>query len=203
VVKDFNIQSLYDEIMPMALLCKTQWVNTLMVKIATGSEKTAIADLTKLYTEFNPGLSFNFRFLDNQYQELYASEQRVATLSKYFAGLAILISCLGLFGLATFTAERRGKEISIRKVLGQSASQVVVMLSSEFAKLVLLSALIGLPMAYLLAKNWLSGFAYHIPLRLWYFLGAGLVALLVAMLTVGSQAINAANKNPVDGLREE
>lgn len=203
VVKDFNFQSLYDEIMPMALLCKTDWVGTLMVKIKAGSEKTALADLTKLYTDFNPALSFNFRFLDNQYQELYASEQRVAVLSKYFAGLAILISCLGLFGLAAFTAERRRKEIGIRKVLGQSATQVTVMLSSEFAKLVFIAILIALPISYVLVSNWLSSFAYRIPLQVWYFVGAGLIALIVATLTVGSQAVQAANRNPVNALRDE
>ncbi|MGI9552660.1 MAG: ABC transporter permease [Aurantibacter sp.] len=203
VVKDFHMKSLYEEIRPMALLCKTQWVNTMVVKIAAGSERDALDRLTKLYAAFNPGIAFDFRFLDSDYQALYESEKRVATLSKYFAGLAVLISCLGLFGLATFTAERRRKEISIRKVLGQSAAQVTVMLSSEFAKLVLVSISIALPIAYLLAGNWLSGFAYRIPLQLWYFVGAGLLALAVAMLTVGSQAINAANRNPVDGLREE
>lgn len=203
VVKDFNIQSLYEEIVPMALLCRTEWASNLMVKIEAGAEKPTIDALTKLHASFNPGLSFNFRFLDNQYQELYVSEQRVSTLSKYFAGMAILISCLGLFGLAIFTAERRRKEISIRKVLGQSATQVTVMLSSEFAKLVLVSILVALPISYILANNWLSGFAYRIPLQIWYFLGAGLVALLVATLTVGSQAIMAANKNPVNALREE
>ena len=203
VVKDFNIQSLYQEIAPMALLCRTEWVSNLVVKINAGEEKTTIAALTKLYNKFNPGLEFNFRFLDNQYQQLYQSEQRVATLSKYFAGMAILISCLGLFGLAAFSAERRKKEISIRKVLGQTASQVTIMLSSEFVKLVLISMLIALPISYLLAKDWLSQFAYKIPLHAGYFIGAGLAALLVAMFTVGSQAINAANKNPVKALREE
>ena len=203
VVKDFNFKSLYEEIKPMAFLCKTQWVNTLAIKIEAGSEKATLNALTRLYADFNPGLTFDFTFLDNAYQKLYISEQRVATLSKYFAGLAILISCLGLFGLATFTAERRKKEISIRKVLGQSASQVMVMLSSEFAKLVLISLLIALPIAYLLANNWLSGFAYRIPLRVWYFLGAGLLVFLVAILTVGSQAMRAANRNPVNALREE
>ena len=127
----------------------------------------------------------------------------MATLSKYFAGLAILISCLGLLGLAVFTNQRRKKEIGIRKVLGQSATQVTVMLTSEFAKLVLVSIVIALPIAYILANNWLSGFAYRIPLEVWYFIGAGLVALLVAMLTVGSQAIRATNRNPVNALREE
>lgn len=203
VVKDFNIQSLYQEIAPMALLCRTKWISNLVVKIKAGEEKSTVAALTKLYNKFNPGLDFNFRFLDSQYQQLYQSEQRVAALSKYFAGMAILISCLGLFGLAAFSAERRRKEISIRKVLGQSISQVMFMLSSEFIKLVLVAMLIALPIAYLLAKDWLSQFAYKIPLHLGYFLGAGVVALVVAMFTVSSQAIRAANRNPINALREE
>lgn len=203
VVRDFNIQSLYEEIAPMALLCRTEWVSNMAVKIKAGEEKEAISALTVLYTKFNPGLSFDFRFLDNQYQQLYESEQRVATLSKYFAGLAILISCLGLFGLAAFTAERRRKEISIRKVLGQSIGGVTAMLSSEFVKLVLISMLIALPLAYLFANNWLSQFAYRIPLKFSYFVGAGALALMVAVLTVGSQAIRAATRNPINALREE
>ncbi len=203
VVKDFNIQSLYDEIAPMALLCRTEWVSSLVVRIKAGEEKATISELTNLYNKFNPGLGFNFRFLDDQYQQLYQSEQRVATLSKYFAGMAILISCLGLFGLAAFTAERRRKEISIRKVLGQSISQVTVMLSSEFVKLVMVAIVISLPIAYLLAVDWLSEFAYRISLHSGYFIGAGLAALIVAMLTVGSQAMRAANENPIKALREE
>ncbi len=203
VVKDFNIQSLYNEIAPMALLCRTEWVSNLVVKIKAGEEKSTLAALTDLFHQFNPGLEFNFRFLDNQYQELYQAEQRVSTLSKYFAGMAVLISCLGLFGLAAFSAERRRKEISIRKVLGQSIGQLTVMLSSEFLKLVLISMLIALPIAYLLAADWLSQFAYKISLHGGYFLSAGLVALVIAMLTVGSQAIRAANRNPIKALREE
>ncbi len=203
VVKDFNIQSLYNEITPMALLCRTEWISNLVVKIKAGEEKMAIASLEKLYGEFNPGLAFDFRFLDNQYQELYQSEQRVSTLSKYFAAMAILISCLGLFGLAAFSAERRRKEISIRKVLGQTVSQVTVMLSSEFMKLVLISIAIALPISYLLASNWLSQFAYRISLHAGYFVGAGIAAILVALLTVGSQAVKAANKNPVHALKDE
>ena len=203
VVKDFNIQSLYNEIAPMALLCRTEWVSNLVVKIKAGEEKIAIASLERLYHKFNPGLAFDFRFLDNQYQELYQSEQRVSTLSKYFAAMAIIISCLGLFGLAAFSAERRRKEIGIRKVLGQTISQVAVMLSGEFMKLVFISILIALPIAYLLATNWLSQFAYKISLHAGYFIGAGIAAILVALLTVGSQAMNAANKNPVHALKEE
>lgn len=203
VVKDFNIQSLYNEIAPMALLCRTEWVSNLVLKIKAGEEQKTIADLTKLYAKFNPGLDFDFRFLDQQYQALYQSEQRVSALSKYFAGMAILISCLGLFGLTAFSAERRRKEIGIRKVLGQGVAQVVVMLSGEFIKLVLIAMFIALPIAYLIAADWLSQFAYRIPLHPGYFIGAGLVALIVAIGTVGSQAVRAANKNPIHALKEE
>jgi len=203
VVKDFHIQSLYEEIIPMALLCKTEWVGTILVNIKAGKEKETLAALTSLHNKFNPGLAFDFRFLDSQYQKLYQAEKRVATLSEYFAGMAILISCLGLFGLAAFSAERRRKEISIRKVLGQSISQVTTMLSGEFVKLVFLSMLISLPVAYLLASNWLSQFAYKISLHIGYFIIAGFVTLLITLLTVGGQAINAAIKNPINALREE
>lgn len=203
VVKDFNIQSLYNEIAPMALLCRTEWVSNLVLKIKAGEEQNTIAELTKLYAKFNPGLQFDFRFLDQQYQELYRSEQRVSALSKYFAGIAILISCLGLFGLTAFSAERRRKEIGIRKVLGQGVGQVVVMLSKEFIKLVLIAMLIALPIAFVIASDWLSQFAYRITLHAGYFVGAGLIALLVAVGTVGSQAIRAASKNPIYALKEE
>ncbi|NQZ44674.1 MAG: ABC transporter permease [Flavobacteriaceae bacterium] len=203
VVKDFNIQSLYNDIAPMALLCRTEWVSNLVVKIKAGQEQATITALTKLYAEFNPGLEFDFRFLDSQYEALYRSEQRVSTLSKYFAIMAILISCLGLFGLATFSAERRQKEIGIRKVLGQTAQQVTLMLSSEFVKLVLIAMCIALPVAYLLAKDWLSQFAFHIPLNVWYFVLSGTIALAIAILTVSSQAIRAARTNPAEILHNE
>jgi putative ABC transport system permease protein len=204
VLRDFHFQSLREVVKPMFFrLINRQKLAQYLVRIERGKEGVALAKLKKLYTRFNPGYLFEYTFLDNNFQAQYVAEQRVVILSKYFAGLAILISCLGLFGLAAFTAERRKKEISIRKVLGQNAAQAVTMLSNEFAKLVLVSILIALPIAYILANNWLSGFAYRIPLKFWYFLGAGAMALLVAIMTVGSQAVNAAGRNPVDGLREE
>ncbi len=203
VVKDFHIKSLHEAVEPMILVLGPAGTNTVMVRIESGKEQETLAAIGTFYEEYNPGFPLDYQFLDQEYAELHASEQRVSTLSKYFAGLAILISCLGLFGLAAFTAERRGKEISVRKVLGQTSTQVVLMLSTEFAKLVLVAIIIALPMAYLLTSNWLSGFAYRIPLRFWYFLAAGMVAFFVALLTVGSQALTAAHKNPVDGLRDE
>lgn len=202
-VKDFHFKSLHEPVEPLLMIMMPDAVKKIMVRIGAGKEKEALAKIQDFYRSFNPGFPFEYEFLDENYQALYESEQRVATLSKYFAAMAILISCLGLFGLAIFTAERRRKEISIRKVLGQSVTQITVMLSSEFAKLVLVSILIALPIAYMLINNWLSGFAYRIPLQIWYFLGAGLVALTVAILTVGSQAIQAANRNPVNALRDE
>lgn len=202
IVKDFHFESLYENVKPFFFRFRPKAKN-IVVKINTSGIQETLAQIENFSEGYNQGLPFEFHFLDKGYQKLYASEQRVSQLSKYFAVMAILISCLGLLGLAIFTAERRRKEISIRKVLGQSAAQVTLMLSSDFAKLVVIAIIIALPIAYLLTNNWLSGFAYRISLQVWYFLGAGLVALAVAMLTVGSQAINAANKNPVNGLRDE
>lgn len=202
MVKDFHFKSLHDKVEPLFMSLMPEGVNKVMARIEAGKEKEALNELQAFYETFNPGFPFEYQFLDRNYQALYTSEKRVATLSKYFAGMAILISCLGLFGLAIFTAERRQKEISVRRVLGQSASQVTIMLSREFAELVLLSIVIALPISYFLTQNWLASFAYSIPLQVWYFLGAGLIALLVAILTVGIQAIQAANKPPVNALRE-
>ncbi len=202
VVENFNIKSLRNRMEP----CFIRFLpsgSDVMVKLAAGQENATIGKLREFYKEFHPGYPFEFSFLDDEYQALYVSETKVALLLKYLTGLAILISCMGLFGLATFTAMRRKKEIGIRKVFGQTSAQVTAMLSGEFAKLVLISILIALPVAYLLVNNWLSGFAYRIPLQAWYFLGAGAIALIVAMSTVGGQTLLAANKNPVSALREE
>ena len=203
VVKNFHVQSLYEEIMPMALLCKTEWVSTVLVKLQGGTEQKTIAQLEKLYHTFNPGIPFDFRFLDDEYQALYVAEQRVAILSKYFASIAILISCLGLFGLAAFTAERRIKEIGIRKILGCSEFGIFSMLSADFTRMVLVSIVIALPFSYLIAKNWLEAFAYRIDLEWWIFIGAGLAALFIAWFTVGMQTVKAAKINPSQCLKEE
>ena len=203
IVKDFHFKSLHEAVEPMVLAFGPNWVKRIMIRIESGKEQETLAALQRFYEAYNPGFPLDYQFLDQEYAALHTSEQKVSTLSKYFAGLAILISSLGLFGLAAFTAERRRKEISIRKVLGQSVTQVTLMLTSEFTKLVLAAIIVAVPIAYLLTDNWLSGFAYRIPLRFWYFLSAGLLAFFIAFATVGSQALNAANKNPVDGLRNE
>ncbi|WP_394748152.1 ABC transporter permease [Spongiimicrobium salis] len=202
VVADFHFESLYEEVQPLFFNLHLGG-NDIMVRLEAGSQQETLARLQEFYGKFNDSLTFNFRFLDQDYQELYASEKRISVLSKYFGGLAILISCLGLFGLAAFTAERKRKEIGIRKVLGQSATQITLMLSNEFLKLVLISACIGLPIAYYYSNEWLSNFAYNVPLSVWYFLGTGILSLFIALFTVGSQAITAANRNPIHVIREE
>jgi len=203
VVKDFHFESLHESIKPLFFLLSPDKTLKVMAKIEAGKEKKTIENLEKLYARFNPGYSLDYRFLDTDYQAQYASEKRVSVLSRYFAGLAILISCLGLFGLAAFTAERRIKEIGIRKILGSSELGIVYLLSSEFTKIVLAAIVIALPASYLLSTYWLMSFEFKIELQGWYFLDAGLLALAIAWLTVGTQAIKAARVNPANSLRSE
>ena len=174
-----------------------------MVRIENGKEKETLERLQAFYVDFNPGFTFEYNFLDVQFQKQYAAEQRVATLSRYFAGFAILISCLGLFGLAAFTAERRLKEIGIRKALGSSVTNIIILLTGDFTRLVFVSIVIALPISYFLVKNWLERFAYHVDLGAWFFVGAGLIALLIAWVTVSTQAVKAAKVNPSQCLRTE
>ncbi|NAS31878.1 FtsX-like permease family protein [Flavobacteriaceae bacterium R38] len=202
VVEDFHFQSLQEKVQPFLFSLSDRGDNFL-VKMQAGEEAETIHQIAALYSKFNAGYPFEFKFLDENYQEVYASEERIAVLSKYFAGVAILISCLGLLGLAIFTASQRRKEIGIRKTLGQKRSQIAILLSGEFTKLVGISMIIGLPVAFLLMGNWLSNFAYKIALKPSYFIITGIITLLLAIATVSTQAINAASKNPVDALREE
>ncbi|NER13028.1 FtsX-like permease family protein [Leptobacterium flavescens] len=202
VVKNFHFRSLYEKLGPCMVRFSPEGQN-ILVKLETGSEEETINRISEAYGAFTGGLPFEYTYLDKDYNRLYIAEQRVSVLSKYFASLAILISCLGLFGLAAYTAERKRKEIGIRKTLGQASSQLTVLLSASFVKLVVLSLVIGLPLAYLIGKNWLSGFAYRIELHPWYFVLAGIITLSIALITISTQAIRAAHKNPVDALREE
>lgn len=203
VVKDFHYESLRSKVAPLFFALKPQYTRQIMVRIAAGNETSTIASLQKFYQQYNPGFPFDYRFLDADYQALYGSEMRLSILSRYFAGIAILISCLGLFGLAVFTAERRRKEIGIRKVLGSSESRIFYLLSRDFIKLVFIAIAIALPSSYVLTKQWLDGFAYKTQLAWWYFASAGILALLIAWLTVGAQAIRAARVNPTQCLRDE
>jgi ABC-type antimicrobial peptide transport system permease subunit len=202
VVKDFQYGSLYQRIEPLIFRFRPEG-STMLVKIKAGTERATLEGVERLYKEFHPNYPFEFTFMDDEYQALYESENRVAVLFNCFTVMAVLISCLGLLGLAMFTAQRRRKEISIRRVLGASQAGIAFLLSGEFTRLVLLAVVIGLPLSYLAARKWLDGFAYRIDLAWWHFAAAGLLALLIAWLTTSVQAVNAARTNPVQALNKE
>ena len=201
VINDFHFQSIHTEVDPSFFWMRDTW--SIAARLQAGREVETIAQVRELYEEFAPGFIFDYNFLDKSYQRLYDSEQRIGTLAAYFAGFAIVISCLGLFGLAAFTAERRIKEIGIRKVLGATTTNIVMMLSKDFTRLVLVSILIALPIAYYFMDIWLQGFAYKIDLSVWILGGAAVLSLLIAWLTVSSQALRAANVNPAKCLKDE
>lgn len=203
VTKNFHFESLYENIKPCFFdLSLNQRVSKIIVKIKAGTDKSTIDKLAKFYTAYT-GEPFNYKFLDEDYQQLYASENRVAVLSRYFAGLAVLISCLGLFGLAAFTAQRRQKEIGIRKVLGATFSNIGIMLFKDFLKLVIIAILIAFPFSWWAMREWLQSFAYRININIAVFLIAGASIILITLLTVSFQAIKAAVANPVKSLRTE
>ena len=202
VVKDFNYGSLREKIEPLILRFR-KYNPDVMVKIKAGTEKATIEQLKNLYEKFNNGQPFEFTFMDNDYQALYKSEIQTGKLSAYFAGLAIIISCLGLLGLTAFTTQKRIKEIGIRKVLGSSEFGIIYLLSKDFTKLVFAAILFAMPLSYIFIKNWLDGFAYRINLNPWYFLSAGILTLLISWLTIGTQALKAARINPSRCLRDE
>jgi putative ABC transport system permease protein len=201
VVKDFHFESLHEFVKPLLIRLAPENLVEIMVKISRDKQKETINRLQKYYERFNPGFIFDFKFLDADYQALYVSEKQVAVLSRYFAGMAIIISCLGLFGLAAFTAERRFKEIGIRKTLGSSNFNIIYLLSRDFTMMVLLSNIIALPISFLITRRWLNTFEYRIQLQLWYFLAAGFVVLFITWITVGIQASKAARINPIQSLR--
>ena len=203
VARDFHFQSLHEKVKPLFFNFRPKQTWLIMAKLEAGKEPETIDRLLKFYREYNPGFPLDLKFFDEAYEAQYTSERRVAKLSRYFGGIAILISCLGLFGLAAFTTERRRKEIGIRKVLGSSVFAIVYLLSADFTKIVFIAILIGLPASYFVSKEWLGTFAYKIDLKWWYFISAGLIALIIAWLTVGSQAIKAARINPAKCLKNE
>jgi ABC-type antimicrobial peptide transport system permease subunit len=202
VVKNFHFESLYEKVKPCFLQCIPGGRN-ILVKIKAGEEQPVLARLEKLYKASNLGLAFEYSFLDDDYQRMYTSEQLVSVLSRYFAGLAIVISCLGLLGLAVFTAQKRQKEIGIRKVVGASAGNIAIMLSKDYLKLVVVAILIAFPLSWWLMNTWLVSFQFRIDIGPGIFLIAGMSVVLITLFTIGFQAIRAAVANPVKALKTE
>jgi putative ABC transport system permease protein len=205
VVKDFHFTPVYREIGPLLLYHNPQMreYNYMFIRLNPGDIPGALASIKESAKKFNPEFPFEYRFLDQDYDLLYRSLEREMGIVRTFTFLAILISCLGLFGLASFTAEQRTKEIGIRKVLGASVTKIIFMLSKEYAKWVLIANVIAWPAAYFLMHSWLSDFPYRIPLSWTIFFGTALLSLFIAQITVTFQAMKAAHSDPVDSLRYE
>ncbi|OQP49775.1 hypothetical protein A4H97_28200 [Niastella yeongjuensis] len=204
VLKDFHFNSLHLPINPLILkLVKIETFGSVLVRTEAGKTKEALASLGKVCKAINPKFPFTYKFSDDEYAKLYKSEQVVNRLSKYFAFLAIFISCLGLLGLVMFTAEQRTKEFGIRKVLGASPVTLFNLLSKEFILLVVIALAIASPLAWWFMHYWLQNFAYKIDVSWWMFGIAGAAAIAIALITVSFQSIKAAMANPVKGLRSE
>jgi putative ABC transport system permease protein len=172
-----------------------------------GNPKNALSHtysvVLKTWSKVNPGYPFEYRFLDEQFHQLYLAEARMGTLTKYFTVLGIVIACLGLFGLASFMAEQRTKEIGIRKALGASVSNIILLLSREFTKLVLVATIIAWPIAYFTMNHWLQNFAYRVSIGWWVFVFSAGLTIIIAFLTVSYQSIKAATANPLEALKYE
>ena len=206
VVKDYHYQSLHEKIKPMALLVAPFFsgpTRFVIASVNTDDYSEALNVIEQRWKKINSGSPFSYSFLDNDFQKNYQKEERSQSLVRYFTFIAIFIACLGLFGLATFTAQQRVKEIGVRKVLGASVFQIVSSLSKDVIILVLIAIVLAAPIAYYAMEEWLGNFAYRVEIQWWIFLVAGVVAITLALCTICYQAIRAALANPVDSLRSE
>jgi ABC-type antimicrobial peptide transport system permease subunit len=201
VMKNFNFKSLRYTVEPLILQIGPS--NNIFVRMKPGNMKSTVESIEKTFNSFNPGLPMDFHFLDNDFENMYRSERRVAKIFLYFSFMAIFISCLGLIGLSSFMIERRTKEIGIRKANGAKTSEIFSLLSGEYLKWVMISVLISSPLAYLAMFKWLQNFAFRTAIPWWAFAVAGVTALLIALATVTLHSYHAASKNPVDALRYE
>jgi putative ABC transport system permease protein len=203
VVKDFHFRSLHEKIDPLVLVIAPGWFTDAYIRIKPENVPETLGFIEKTIKGLAPDFPFEYSFLDEDIDNLYKSEQRIENLVRYGTFLAIFIACLGLFGLASFTAEKRTKEIGIRKVLGASISGIVLLLTKEFTKWVILANLVAWPVAYFVMSRWLQNFAYHVNIGIGTFLLSAALALITALVTVSFQAVKTAASNPVDSLRYE
>ncbi|WP_315823712.1 ABC transporter permease [Paraflavitalea speifideaquila] len=202
VVEDFNFLSLKERMDALVISTGQDW-RVVAIKLKAGNVQSSLAMVKKEYAKVAPVYPMEYSFLDQKFDEMYKTDVRQQRILTIFSGLAIFIACLGLFGLASFTAAKRTKEIGVRKVLGSSVSGIVMLLSKDLLKPVLLAILVAIPIGYYAMHNWLENFAYRVPMQWWVFVLAGLVAASIALITVSFQAIKAAVVNPVKSLRTE
>ncbi|HTD39328.1 MAG TPA: ABC transporter permease [Mucilaginibacter sp.] len=203
VIKDFHFSSLHQPIGPMMLFLDTSFTNYYMIKVAGDKIPATLHTLQAFWKDRVPTIPFDYRFLDDNYNSLYQTEQKTATVFTTFSSLAILLACLGLFALSAFATVQRTKEIGIRKVLGANVAGIVGLIAKDFLKLTLIAVIIASPLAWYGMNRWLQDFAYRINIQWWVFAAAGVLSVLIAFITVSMQSIKAALANPVDSLRSE
>jgi putative ABC transport system permease protein len=203
VTKDFHFASFKSEIKPFAFLINNDWQDNFTLKVGASDLKNTISQVEKRWNVFAPGRPFQYSFLDETFAGLYQSEKRFNQVFLSVTALIIIIACMGLFGLTTFMVEKRTREIGIRKVIGASVTNIITLLSWDFVKLVLISIIIATPIAWFTMNQWLQSFAYRIHISWWIFLVAGLLAIMISLITVGFQAVKAAVANPVKSLKTE
>lgn len=203
VVKNFHFTNMRHKIEPLIMMYQPGANGTFSIRLKPGNIVETMDFIKTTWAEINPNHPFSYTFLDEEFEQLYRSEENFAGLMFNFASLAIFIACLGLFGLAAFTMEQRTKEIGVRKVLGASIGNIILLLSKEFVQLVMIASVVAIPLAYFFMGGWLADFAYRIDLTIWVFILAAAAAMAIALLTVGYQALKASSKNPVEALRYE
>nr|NQU90955.1 ABC transporter permease [Bacteroidota bacterium] len=203
VVKDFHFKSLHEEVEPISILYLPDWSGSVLIKINTSNVPETMAFIEETCKDMSMDFTMDYKFLDDGFDALYKSEEKFATLIVYFSVLAIFIACLGLYGLVSFTATQRKKEISIRKVNGASVGRIIFMLNKEISTWVLIAFVLACPLAWFLMDQWLQNFALRTSISWWIFIASGLISLAIAILTMGYIAFRAASGNPVDGLRTE
>lgn len=203
VVKDFQFQSLRDAINPLVIHVWSENTFVFALRIRPDDIPGTLAFIENKWKELDPAHPFEYSFMDETFDRTYRSEEKLGKIFSVFSMLAISIAALGLFGLALFMVEQRTKEIGVRKVLGASIGNILVLLSKEFALLVLFANLFAWPMAYFLMNKWLENFAYRINIGFWIFIAAAAVAFIIALLTISFQAVKAALANPIESLRYE
>jgi putative ABC transport system permease protein len=202
IMKDFHQHSLHQEIMPLQLFLNEQR-STVSVKVSGYDLKHTISEIGRIKESFSDKYPFTYSFFDDEFDKAYKIERKTEKMAEFFTLITIIIACLGLYGLATFTAEQRVKEVGIRKVMGAPVYQLVYMLSKDFTIPVFFSFLISVPIANYLMKNWLDGFAYHINIGLFHFLATLIIMILIAWITISFRTFRVASINPVDSLRHE
>jgi putative ABC transport system permease protein len=202
VVRDFHFRSLHEPIGPLVMFLGGNG-GSIVAKVRTPDVAGLLASLKQQWSAFGTGEPFQYSFLNESYQATYEAELKTGQIMALFAGITVFVACLGLFGLAAFTAERRTKEIGVRKVLGASAGNIVALLSRDFLKPVAVAIALASPVAWYAMHKWLEDFAYRTAIGWWVFVVAGLAAVAIALLTVSYQSIKAALTNPVDSLRSE